>query len=594
MAYHSKGALSLIALVVMVMLLACRPQLNSAPAGVITGETKVWHAVTLSFDGPELTESRETFLNYRLDLSLTSPSGQQKYYAGYFAADGEAAETSADRGRKWQVTFNPNEAGEWHYKAIFKTGPKAAIEDNDNVISAGYFDGAEGHFEIADVNLDPKAHDFRKKGVLADVKARYLQYQGTQDYFLKTGAGSPENILAFEGFDGTYDAGGINFPALGDNQLHEFEPHLRDAMPNDPTWQGGKGAAILGVANYYKSVGVNAQYLVAMNVEGDGQDVFPWTAHNQPYIFDISKLAQWQRVLSHFNHQGVLIDFLFTECENESIFEAWDGVEIGRDFADSRKLYYREMIARFGHLNGIIWNLGEENGVIGNTGRSPYRDPTTPRQRGLFADYIAELDPYDHAIVSHNWPDEEDAFYGDLLGHDNFSGISLQAHDNYFGKIAEWTERSEQAGRAWLVMVDEPLGWEFGARPDSEAPRHDKELSEVLWPSLMAGGAGVDWYFGWQNNAPTSDLSNEDQRSRHNLWVKSAQVRNWWEDNLPFWDMKAVIPNEGEPFFARPNANRASSDDEAYDLILGYAEEELVLIENGTTKPIKLPPFDKE
>ncbi len=220
---------------------------------------------------------------------------------------------------------------------------------------------------------------------------------------------------------------------------------------------------------------------------------------------------------------------LLTETENESIFEAWDDVTVSEDFADSRKLYYREMVARFGHLNGLVWNLGEENGVVGNSGQDPYRQLTSVEQRLSFAQYISDLDTYGHAIVHHNWPDIEDETYGPLLGEDAFSGISLQAHYDYAAKTAEWTQRAQASGRGWMLTVDEPLGWEFGAHPDADGTDHRREIEGVLWPVLMSGGAGVDWYFGWQNNAPTSDLSNEDQRTRHALWVKSKTVRDYFD-----------------------------------------------------------------
>ena len=528
----------------------------------VTGNAKVWHVQTLSLThrtldkNYEFLEDKYTFLNNRLDVTFSHSDGTKYEVPGYFAADGNAAETSADKGQVWEVKFVPDRAGEWTYEISFITDPGSALEKPTQAKTISSLHGNTGQFAIADAVIDETATDFAKQGMLQDVGARYLQFSGTKEYFLKTGAGSPENILAYADFDGTYDVGGTNFPALGDNQLHEFEPHLRDTREGDPIWGEGKGKAILGIANYYEEVGVNAQYLVTMNVEGDGQDVFPWTTHDDPYVFDVSKLAQWQQVFKHLNSRGVLIDMLLTETENESWFEAYDGVEVGKDFADSRKLYYREMVARFGHLNGLVFNLGEENGVVGNSGQDPYRQPTSVEQRRQFAKCIRTLDPYDHAVVSHNWPDSEEETYGALLGEPDFSGISLQAHDNYFEKIATWTQKSKVVGRQWMVTVDEPLGWEFGARPDSEDPTHEREIKEVLWPTLMAGGAGVDWYFGWQNNAATSDLSNEDQRSRHNLWVKSAEVRKWWEENVPFWEMfpMAEHPDEMHIFTKSGNA----------------------------------------
>ena len=501
----------------------------------ITGETSTWHVQTLSFAGPLVSEAPETFSNYRMDVVFLHEDGDMFKIPGYFAGDGNAAQNNAEEGNIWQVKFVPSKPGTWKYEASLISGSNTAIDDQADFASAGYFDGDTGSVKIRAVALDPKARDFRKQGMLVDIRERYLQFQGTKKYYVKTGAGSPENMLAYADFDGTYDAGGTYFPALGENQLHEFSPHVKDARPTDPTWQEGKGRNILGAVNYLSDVGVNAQYMLSMNVEGDGQDVWPWVSDDNPYIFDVSKLAQWERVLTHMDHKGIVKDLILGETENESWFEVVDQTD--PTFSDARKLYYREMVARFGHLLGLVWNIGEEHGADGNSGNERYRKATTANQRRQFSKYIADLDPYDHAIVSHNWPDSEEQTYAPKLGDEYFSGISLQAHHNYGEKIIEWTQRSAEAGRPWMINVDEPLGWEFGARPDSEVENRSLELDTVLWPTLLAGGSGVDWYFGWQNNAPTSDLSNEDMRSRHNLWVESASVRKWWEDNVPFYEM---------------------------------------------------------
>lgn len=520
------------------LLLACAPAEPENNYVIVDGEFIAHRTVTLSIQGPEASEARETFLNYDVSVTFTQ-NDESITVLAYFTGDGDAANSSASSGNIWRAHFVPFSDGAWDYTVSFKQGKDVALNGGGTLVEGP--DGASGSFAIDAAEFDSSATDFAAKGMLQDVRGRYLQFSGSKDYFLKTGAGSPENILAYADFDGTYDVGGQNFPALGEDQLHAFEPHLRDAQPGDPTWQNSKGASLLGIANYYAEVGVNAQYLVSMNIEGDGQDVFPWVAHDDPYVFDVSKLDQWRIVFEHFNRRGVLIDMLVTETENESLFEAWDGVTVGEDFADSRKLYYREMVARFGHLYGIVWNLGEENGVVGNSGKDPYRQPTSPAQRLDFADYIASIDPYEHAIVNHNWPDSEKATYGPKLGAENFSGISLQAHHHYAEKTIAWTAKSDAAGRGWMVTVDEPLGWEYGAHPDSDGTDYAREIEGVLWPSFMAGSAGVDWYFGWQNNAPTSDLSNEDQRSRHNVWVKSAKVRHFFEDNFDLSSMTAEM-----------------------------------------------------
>jgi hypothetical protein len=510
------------------------------------GDAKVWSPHLFQFTGPKVSESREAFLDYSLDIEFTHEDGHSIWVIGYLSVVNDGAPS------KWAAKFVPDAAGEWTYEYVFRHAPNIALNIQALNHGHGLKESGSGSFKVGRTTLDPTASDFRNKGMLQDVGARYLQFSGTKDYFLKTGAGSPENILAYADFDGTYDVGGTNFPALGENQLHEFEPHLKDVRDGDPTWGEGKGAAILGIANYYEEVGVNAQYLVTMNVEGDGQEVFPWVSHNDPYVFDVSKLAQWQTVFEHFNARGVLIDMLLAETENESWFEAFDGVEVGTDFADSRKLYYREMVARFGHLNGLVFNLGEEHGVVGNSGKDPYRQPTSVEQRLEFGAYIANIDPYNHAIVSHNWPDSEDETYGPKKDSKFWSGISLQAHHGYAEKVEKWSRKSYLDGnvlrineRRWMITVDEPLGWEYGAKPDSDVDDHSREIEGVLWPTLLAGGAGVDWYFGWQNNAPTSDLSNEDQRSRHKLWLASNRVASFMRNTVDLPTLESDIVEGG-------------------------------------------------
>lgn len=517
--------------------LAAPHRLN--PANPVSAEhwTHVNRSVAIDFEGPTLfRESNEVFSNARFDL-IAKKDGNRVVVPGYWTGNAFDDPSPLQVGRYWRAHFAPPDDGVWVVDLRFCQGENVAYqyEANINPSDCMIETTRVGTLDDKDDYFFTNRNSSLKSWSLTQEDSRYLLLGNKP--FLKTGAGSPENILAYADFDGTYDAGGTRFPSLGKDQLHAFKPHLKDTRPDDPTWGDGKGAALLGLFNYYQTVGVNSQYLVGMSIHGDGWDVSPWVSHDDPYVFDVSKLAQWQTVFEHANNRGVAIHFLFTETENESFFEVHDGLTVGVDFAPSRKLYYREMVARFGHLPMIIWNLGEENGVVGNSGEDPYRQPTSPAQRGEFADYIASLDPRGHPIVSHNWPDAEEALYGPLLGRASFSGISLQAHDNYFDKIVEWTQKSADAGRPWMVSVDEPLGWEFGARPDAEVDRRD-EILTVLWPTFLAGGAGVEWYFGWQNNAPTSDLSNEDQRSRDALWRASAKVRVFFE-TLPLLDMSS-------------------------------------------------------
>ncbi|MFZ9011765.1 MAG: DUF5060 domain-containing protein [Anaerohalosphaeraceae bacterium] len=501
----------------------------------VDGELKVWHKVTLSFDGPQTSEQAapNPFTDFRLDVTFTGPSGQTYAVPGYFAADGDAADTGADSGNQWHAHLAPDEAGRWSYGVSFRTGSNIAVSDDTTAGEAVAFDGKGGSFMVGPA--DTNAPGFLSKGMLRYVGEHYLQFAESGESFIKGGAGSPENFLAYEDFDGTWDDGGTHYPALGENQLHGYGPHAADHRSGDPSWKGGKGTGIIGAINYIADKGLNAVYIIPMNVKGDGQDVWPWTGPDERTVFDVSKLAQWEIVFDHMDRRGIMKDILLTETENESLFEALDGGE----FAVTRKLYYREMIARFAHHLALSWNLGEENGHDG-TGEDPYKKPNTDRQRQAFCEYLRRIDPYDHHIAVHNWPGDEERLLGPLLGNANFEGVSLQEDQDYFQEVSRWVNRSAAAGRKWVVAIDEPLGWEFGLRPDVQDPDHDAARKEVLWPSLFAGGAGVSWYFGWQNNAPTSDLSNEDWRSREAMWAPTRVALDFFKRHLPFARMKAA------------------------------------------------------
>ena len=96
---------------------------NYSPEIQITGEMKVWHILTFTFTGPESGEydTINPFTDYRLDVEF-SDGKQQLIVPGYFAADGNAAETSAGNGNKWRVHFCPPSEGDWNYSVSFLKG----------------------------------------------------------------------------------------------------------------------------------------------------------------------------------------------------------------------------------------------------------------------------------------------------------------------------------------------------------------------------------------------------------------------------------------------------------------------------------------
>ncbi|NIM47926.1 MAG: DUF5060 domain-containing protein [Gemmatimonadales bacterium] len=538
-----------------VLTLACVPP----HAGVVSGELKKWHKVTITFDGPTASEegTPNPFLDYRLNATFTN--GEKSYTVpGYFAADGDAANSSATAGSTWRVHFAPDEVGTWRYAVSFRQGPGIAVSDADSAgESAGHMDGARGSFTVEP--SDKEGRDFRGRGRLQYVGERYLRFAETAAYFLKCGADAPENLLAYRDFDGDFKEDGES-----DHLIKDWAPHLDDWNEGDPSWQDGKGRGLIGAINYLASTGMNAFSFLTMNIAGDDRNVFPYTTYDARYRFDVSRLDQWEMVFEHADRLGLYLHFKTQESENQTLLD--DG-----DVGVQRRLYYRELIARFGHHLALNWNLGEENGTWGD-------DPAqTTDQRRAMAQYFFDHDPYRHHVVIHNGQP-----FDDLLGDaSRITGLSVQTDQPDFsrvhGSVLHWLRRAGDSGRPLVVAVDEPGDHLHSLLPDEEDPEHDNARKNALWGALLAGGAGVEWYFGYEH--PHSDLTAQDWRSRDRMWDQCRIALEFFEDNaIPFWEMRnedRLSSATGSYVFAKPG--------DVYVVYLKHGEETTLDLEDDHT-----------
>ncbi|NJK84720.1 MAG: hypothetical protein HC906_00795 [Bacteroidales bacterium] len=164
----------------------------------------------------------------------------------------------------------------------------------------------------------------------------------------------------------------------------------------------------------------------------------------------------------------------------------------------------------------------------------------TNEQRKAMAAYIKNLDPYKNFVAIHTLPSEPDIenLVSPLLGHEPLDGLSLQLHDveMVHSYTKNWLERSEKAGKTWVVCSDEIGPYWKGVMPDSFDPAHDTIRKEVLWGNLMAGGGGVEWYFGYRY--PHADLNCEDWRTRENMWKQTSIALKFFQEHLPFTEME--------------------------------------------------------
>ncbi len=508
----------------------------SVKAQKIEGELKKWHKVTLTFEGDELSENDEVnpFLNYRLNVTFKNKN-KTMIVPGFYAADGNAAETSAKSGNVWKVRFMPDEVGEWSYEVSFRKGENIAVSDDIFEGDGVGFDGTKGTFTISEG--DTSGSRFRTKGRLQYKGNRYLRYADTNEPFLKGGADSPENFLGYYEFDQT--------PAS-----HKFEPHAKDWKQGDPSWQNGKGKNIIGALNYLASKGMNSVYFLTMNIQADGKDVWPWNNRHERYRFDCSKLDQWEVVFDHMDDLGLMLHFVTQETENETLLDMGET-------KTQRKLYYRELIARFAHHLGITWNLGEENAPIIWSPKGQ-----TVKDIKDMSKYLRLHDPYNNYISLHTHAQTREQTHALIPQLDNpyLDGPSMQTHHPHdvHDITLKWINESANFGRQWVVTQDEIGPADKGAIPDADDPHHDHIRHHVLWGNLMAGGAGVEWYFGYKH--AHNDLNCEDWRSRDILWDQtrygieffSKYVKNFDEmysaNNLTDNEKDYVFAKEGQTY----------------------------------------------
>jgi hypothetical protein len=483
----------------------------------VADDLRKWHSATLDFAGPTVHQADANpnpFLDYRLQVEFTAPSGERLNIAGFFDGDGQGGPA----GNVWRVRFNPTEAGRWSYRVSFRRGDDVAISLDPQAGEALAPDGLTGHLDVAQSDAD--AEGFHRHGHLRYTGGHYLQFTDGS-YYLKGGTDSPENFLAYAGFANTR-------PGLFG--IHEYAAHVQDWRPGDPDWGDGQGRGIIGALNYLSSQRVNSLYALLMNIGGDGQDVWPYAGEidgagsgdNDNLRFDLAKLRQWETVFSHAQRKGILLHLLFNEAEEPNKRELDDG-ELGPE----RKLLYREMAARFGHHNALYWNLSEEYDLDFDLGVDRVRE---------FAAYLDAVDGYHNPITVHNWRNAVQSL-SPFFGYEHIHLTSVQHHPGMpYGELVETLRlMTREAGRPLPVAVDEfdRLGKIDGESRGERWPYLSgwaRLRKGVLWPILLSGGQ-VEYILD-------DLLETDDFRPYEPMWQYTWFARKFMEENLPFWEME--------------------------------------------------------
>lgn len=372
--------------------------------------------VEISFTGP-LSIGLDPEINpfaLQVDVVLQSPDDETINVPAFYDGDGNGGID----GDVWKFRFSPYQTGVWHF----------------TVSSAGgQIDQYEGSFEVVSntncrADNDPEI-DLNCLGRLEYVGEHYLKFRDG-DYWIKAGLDDPENFI------GT---------AFGD-------------------WEAKRSQI-----DFLSEMGINSIYVITNNIDGDRKDTWPWmgetpaqakTNHDR---FDVAKLQEWEDFFSYVQQKGIVLHLVLNDDS------AWSGYD--------QEMYIREMVARFGHHPGIIWNIGEEaNEIYSNS-----------EQEDLAAK-IKDVDPYNHPVTVHRkspWP---------FLGNQKFDLASIQIGDggsdfstarlmDYNAIVLEHREQSTLQGHTIPIMIDEtPRITEV----DQEIRK--KFRTQVLYPIFFGGG----------------------------------------------------------------------------------------------------------
>ncbi len=379
-------------------------------------------------------------------MTFTGPGSQIYVVPGFYDGNGSGGMD----GDVWKVRFTPDAVGTWSYSS-------SSSEQS--------LDGHSGSFKVIDDHVCQPYQpgglpNFQCAGRLGYSGDHYLRFSdGT--YWLKGGEDDPEDFLA---------------------------PGINVGFSN-------KYQAI----DYLASQGVNSLYMMLTTIGGDGNNVWPWIgatsieAQNNHQRFDVAKLAEWESVFSYLESKGIVMHLVL---EDDS---GWNGFD--------RDLYYRQMVANFGHHNGLIWNISEE-----------YNENYSVSQVQSFAQLIRELDPYDHPITVHHFGSLDT--WLPFVGDSRFDITSFQTDNSSVNTEASaWFNIVENSGRTIPVSFDETgrIG-----ESDQDLARH------IIWSAYM-GGSNYELH--------TFPITSYQDFAAH--MADMTRARQFIE-SLPFWNMRPM------------------------------------------------------
>ncbi len=384
------------------------------------GSFTKWSKVEMVLHGPQTSvmDGRQNPFEIAVDVTFLGPGGEHVTVPAFYDGDGAGGQS----GNVWKVRFAADAAGRWLFSS-----------ESTDASLAGY----NGSFTVA----EPQGCEAYEPGGLPDFYClgrlqaepgqHYLKF-ADGSYWLKGGIDDPENFLG---------------EALGD------WPEKVEAI------------------DYLREQGTNSIYFMTNNITpGDRNDTWPWVGETSDEAkrntdrFDIVKLQAWEDFFEYVQQQGIVLHFVLADDS------AWVNFD--------HHLYYREMVARFGHHPALVWNIGEE-------ANESYWDS---QQRAL-AQALRAMDPFGHPVTVHRkptWP---------FIGETMFDAASIQVGDGAGAYetvlnldvnkvVREHRQASVQAGHTIPIFIDET--------PNVLEMNEQTQMimrSAILYPVYLGGGS---------------------------------------------------------------------------------------------------------
>lgn len=333
------------------------------PEIVVGGALAAWSPTTIDFAGPMRTENPETFRDFRLDVTFDHlGSGQRLICPGFFAADGSAAQSGARAGRTWRVVFTPPTAGAWRYRASFRTGADIAVRlERDAGRAHEAIDGAAGQLTVAAPIA--RAPSLRACGPAT--------LDGADLVFPRSGRRHPRRFApsshALAASTAASGASAVN--AAGSASVRP-RPDLWRA--EDPVWApdaaGDDGKGVLGACRAIAATGATAVWIAPIAARGGSLLTSPWArppgaetdaaaaleSGALGRTFDVARLDRWSIVFERLEALGISVHLaLRPQGASPALLSVYDRRELDL----TRRLLVRELAARFGHLNGLVWGV---------------------------------------------------------------------------------------------------------------------------------------------------------------------------------------------------------------------------------------------